>query len=133
MSQGNVEIIERGYRLFAANDIDGIAPLLDVDFELRPALARVSEGAVYRGLDGLRQYASDAAQAWARLEQIPERYVDCGDDVIVVTRVEATGRGSGIELSQQVATRWTLRDGKILRGVGYMDLASALEAAGLAE
>jgi ketosteroid isomerase-like protein len=133
VSQANVETIERGYRLLAASDIEGIAPLLDPDFELRPTLAGAFEGTVYRGVDGLRQYVSDIAQSWERMQQVPERFIDSGDDVIAVVRVEAKGRGSGIELSQQTATHWTFRNGRVLRGVGYMDLASALDASGLRE
>jgi ketosteroid isomerase-like protein len=127
----NVETLELGYRLLAARDFEGIAPLLDQDFELRPGLAGASEGAVYRGVDGLRRYVSDMAQTWERFQQVPERFIDSGDDVIALVQVEAKGRGSGIELSQQMAIHWTFRNGRVLRGVGYLDVAAALDAAGL--
>jgi ketosteroid isomerase-like protein len=131
MSRENVETVERGYRLLAVGDFEGIAPLLDPDFELRPVLAGASEGAVYRGVEGLRQYVSDMAQSWERFDQVPERFIDSGDDVMVVARVEAKGRGSGIELSQRMAAHWTFRNGRVLRVVGHMDVAGALDAAGL--
>jgi ketosteroid isomerase-like protein len=73
------------------------------------------------------------AQSWERFQQVPERFVHSGDDVMVVARVEAKGRGSGIELSQRMAAHWTFRNGRVLRIVGYMDVASALEAVGLRE
>jgi ketosteroid isomerase-like protein len=133
MSQENIEAVERGYRLLAVGDVEGIAPMLDPHFELRPVLAGATEGAVYRGVDGLRQYVSDMAQTWERFDQIPERFIDSGDEVIVVVRVETKGRGSGIELSQRTAVHFTFRNGKLLRGVGYTDVTSALEAVGLTE
>jgi ketosteroid isomerase-like protein len=73
------------------------------------------------------------AQTWERFDQIPERFIDSGDEVIVVVRVETKGRGSGIELSQRTAVHFTFRNGKLLRGVGYTDVTSALEAVGLTE
>ncbi len=133
MSRENAETIERGYRLLAARDFEGIARLLDPDFELRPGLAGASEGAVYRGVDGLRRYVSDMAEIWERFQQVPERFIDSGNEVIAVVRVEAKGRGSGIELSQQTAAHWTFRNGRALRVVGYIDVASALDAARLRE
>ena len=33
----------------------------------------------------------------------------------------------------QWATKWTIRDGKVLRAYGYLTRAEALEAAGLSE
>jgi ketosteroid isomerase-like protein len=32
-----------------------------------------------------------------------------------------------------MAVHWTFRNGRVLRGVGYMDVASALDATGLRE
>jgi ketosteroid isomerase-like protein len=133
MSQENVETLRRGYELLAKGDVDGMAALIHPEFELRPVLARAAEDAVYRGLDGLREYVSDMAETWERFDQHIEEFIDRGEDVVAIMRVDARGRGSGVEVSQRVAVHYTFSSGKALRGVGYTDPGEALEAVGPSE
>ena len=133
MSQKNVDTLRRGYELLAKGDVDGMAPLIAPEFELRPVLARAAEDAVYRGLDGLRQYVADMADTWERFDQHIERFVDRGEDVVAIMRIDAQGRGSGVEVSQRAAVHFTFRAGKAVRGIGYTDPDEALEAVGLPE
>ncbi len=133
MSQENVEIVRHGYRLLAAGDVDGLTELIHPEFELRPVVAGASDDAVYRGRAGVRQYVLDVADTWDRFQQIPQRFLSRGEDVVVILDLNARGKGSGIELSQEVAVVWTFKDGKPWRGVGYLDPADALEAVGLSE
>ena len=63
-----------------------------------------------------------------RLE--PERYIDVGDDVVVI----GTGRGtgsSGVEIARRQGYVWTVKDGLAVRFQWFNDPAEALEAAGL--
>ena len=133
MSRENVETVRRGYELLAAGDVEGMVALVDPDFELRPVVAGAMEDAVYRGPEGVRQYAKDIAETWERFEQVPQRFIERGDDVLVTLHIDARGKGSGVELSMEAAVLFTFRDGKVLRGIGFTDVGKALEAVGVSE
>jgi ketosteroid isomerase-like protein len=56
-----------------------------------------------------------------------------GDAVVAAVSFRTRSRRSGIELVQEEAHTWTLRDGRIMRFEWGRDLGAALEAAGLRE
>ncbi|MGH2922961.1 MAG: nuclear transport factor 2 family protein [Solirubrobacterales bacterium] len=132
MSSEEVEIVRRGYELLSAGDLEGIAPLIHDDFELRPPIAGTTIGAVYRGADGLRQYVADLQEAWASFSQEPEELIDLGDrGVLAILRLDAIGRSSGLELSNRVALHWKFEGGKARAGIGYPDADAARRELGV--
>jgi ketosteroid isomerase-like protein len=63
-----------------------------------------------------------------------ERFIDAGDeDVVVLARYTASGRGSGVPLEGEHGYVWTLRDGQAVRFRWFSSHAEALVAAGLSE
>jgi ketosteroid isomerase-like protein len=63
-----------------------------------------------------------------------ERFIDAGDeDVVVLARYTASGRGSGVPLEGEHGYVWTLRDGQAVRFRWFSSHAEALAAAGLSE
>jgi ketosteroid isomerase-like protein len=56
-----------------------------------------------------------------------------GDDVLMIGRLVARGRESGVEIESPIAWLSTLRAGRIVRSRGYLDPREALDAAGLSE
>jgi ketosteroid isomerase-like protein len=88
----------------------------------------------YRGYLG-------AAEAWDEFLEAAGNYVitvneliDAGADrVIAVVDGALKGKGSGIEVSARMCVVVTLRDGLVWRSHDYLDLQTALEAAGLSE
>jgi ketosteroid isomerase-like protein len=72
-------------------------------------------------------------EAFEQVRQVPERFIDCGDHVLVFLRSEARGRTAGLEINEQWAHLVTVRDGKIVRLQQFRDRDEALEAAGLRE
>lgn len=133
MSEQDVEMIRRCFELIAAGDADSLGDLIPEDAELRSAVAGGATGVVYRGARGARQYFADLAEAWERFDQTPEQFVDLGDDgVLVIFRIDARAKTSGIQLTERMAAHYTLKDGKPWRGVGYQDVEEARRAVGLA-
>ena len=132
MSEQNVEVVRRVVE--AAGDLDKLTGLLHQDWEHRPAIAGTSTGAVYRGFpDGVRQYRADLADAWKRHDVLPQQFVDLDDDgVLVIFRLEARGRKSGVELSREAAVHCRFKNGQLWRSVGYNDVDEARRAVGLA-
>ena len=60
------------------------------------------------------------------------RYVDAGDDVVVLGRYTASGGTSGIELEGDHGYVWTIRDGLAVRFQWFQSHQEALKAAGVA-
>jgi ketosteroid isomerase-like protein len=71
--------------------------------------------------------------AWAEWSIEPEEFLDADDQVVLVFRMHATGRGSGVELERRDAIVYTFRAGKIVRLDYYNKREQALEAVGLSE
>ena len=63
-----------------------------------------------------------------------ERVIEVDDHTMVLLMtLYGKGRGSGVEVRQQIAHLDTLSAGKLARIVTYTDRAEALEAVGLSE
>jgi ketosteroid isomerase-like protein len=60
-----------------------------------------------------------------------ERYVDAGDDVVVLGRYTASGGASGIELEGDHGYVWTVKDGVAVRFQWFQSHSEALAAAGV--
>ena len=93
---------------------------------------RVFNPKVYEGFDGLREFRADAREVWETLTVSEAEIVEEGDHVLVLTRVQAQGRGSGIPMDAQGAGIWTVADGRLkhyrLLAPGHSDREDALAA-----
>lgn len=133
MSRENVELMRRVFELLVARDIDSLAALGHEDWEHRPTIAGTATGAVYRGIPGLRAYFADLSEAWERHDQVAEEFIDLKENgVLVISRLTARGRTSGVELAQRIAVHVRFKDGQLWRSVGYTDVDQARRAVGLA-
>jgi len=134
MSQENVEVVRQGYEAFLRGQWDQAPQLLDPDVELHGTVGGLSEGSVVRGFQQIRQeFQQEDAEAWDERRLEAEEFIDAGDRVVVLLHEFRRGRGSGVELETDTAVVCEVRDGRVVRIQGYMDRASALEAAGLSE
>ena len=62
-------------------------------------------------------------------EMVPAEIVDYGSKVLVLNRIEASGKESGAGVGADTATVWTLKDGKAVRMALYWDVDAARRAA----
>jgi len=60
----------------------------------------------------------------------PERFIDAGEDVVVIGTARGTAR-SGVEAQWRQGYVWTVRDGQAVRFRWFNDPAEALAAVGL--
>jgi len=74
---------------------------------------RVFNPHVYEGYDGLREFRADALEIWESLTITATELVEEGDHVLVLTRVQSRGRGSGVPMEVEGAGIWTLADGRL--------------------
>jgi ketosteroid isomerase-like protein len=135
MSEENVEIVRRVYEAAASRDAATVLSLYDPKVELDASalgLAGIG-GDILRGHEGLRNLFREWHEAWGKIEYGYEELIDAGEQVISVVTRHARGRASGVEVERPFALLWTLREGKVIRVVWFLDRAEALEAAGLSE
>ena len=87
------------------------------------------------GYDGMARYAAKIAEALDDYRMVPERFIDAGDDLVLVfSRERGRGKGSGAEVQTHLTAHlWTLKDGKAVRMQSYWERTDALEAVGLRE
>lgn len=115
MSEENVEIIRRCFEALNRSDLETAKQFADPDCALRTRFGDVA-GRPYRGPEGVEQWFADVEESWATIEQTPLRFIEVDDErTNVVVRVQATGRGSGVEIDQETAPIWSVRAGKVTR------------------
>lgn len=128
MSEENVELVRRVYSDWARGDFSQSAAFHPrVEFEM----VDWPEGASARGLEEMRRAWRGALSAWEDFRAEAGDISDDGNQVVVMTNVSARGRGSGIDVSAETATVWTIDAGQVVRLALYWNPAKAFEAARL--
>jgi ketosteroid isomerase-like protein len=133
MSQENVEIARKGYEAHNRDGPYAILNFLHSEIEWGTPEQDVNPAGSFHGHAGVRQFLDEFFEVFEDAEIEPEEFIDVGERVLVSFRFKAKARGSKIEVEEQWAHVWTLRDGKAVRLDQYTDRTKALEAAGLQE
>jgi uncharacterized protein len=140
MSRENVEFVEG---IFAGTEIGDkrallaalpelIAQFCDPDIEWVEDPGR-ADSRVYHGHEGVQESFERWFEQWDEYGSEAERFIDCGDHVLVIARERARGRMSGASVSSRNYLVLTIRAGKLVRYQEFFDEQAALEAVGLAE
>src|SRR5947208_14349475 len=111
MSQANVEIVRKAIQAWNRREADLLLSYTAPEIEWMPAGPAAVESALYRGHD---EVASAYAAVWETwdLFQFEESHVrDLGDSVLWLGRVKMRGSASEVELDQEFAAVWVVRDG----------------------
>jgi ketosteroid isomerase-like protein len=140
MSQENVEFVEGPLAGAGSMDKQALLAVLpeliaqtcapDIEWVEDP---RRADGQVYRGHEGVRQSWERWLEQWDDWGGEFERFVDCGDDVLVIAHERGRGMTSGASVSSRNHLVFTIRAGKIARYREFYDEREALKAVGLAE
>ncbi len=136
MARDNVEVVRGIVAAWNRRDLNAVLAFSDTDFAYVNAPSAVEAGTRegHGGLSLVLRKQWDALGAAARMEI--ERMHAQGDQVILASRMSRQMPGSPARLENRVATRWTFRDGRLIRlevlGAGTA-FQTALEAVGLSE
>jgi uncharacterized protein len=134
MSQQNVEIAKRVIAAFNRRDVDAIFECVNSDIEWFPAMPVTFGGGALRGREGIESYIREVSDTWEEYRVVAQDFRDLGDDqVLVLSRVEGRGAGSGGLVDAEMGQIFDFRAGKISRVRTYLDHGEALKAVGLAE
>jgi ketosteroid isomerase-like protein len=145
MTRENVEVIRRMYAAFDLSPPGSVATVsvppevleefLDAEIEWRGPLEFPDLAEPLYGHEGVARYHAKLAEAFDDYRMVPERFIDAGDDrVLVFSREGGRGKESGAEVQTHLTAHlWTLKDGKAIRMQSYWERADALEAVGLTE
>jgi ketosteroid isomerase-like protein len=133
MSQENVEIVRLAVDATNRRDLATLDAIWSDEAEFHSTFA-ASEGRVFRGRQGIREYFETLGDAFDDMRIEIKEITDVGDDRLVVElRVSGRGKGSGVNVEQHNGQVWTILDGKVTRIDSYMNSTDAFEAAGLSE
>jgi uncharacterized protein len=130
VSQQNVEIVRRVIDAYNEGEVPWELVDPDVEWVIEPP-AWVA--GTYRGHDGIRTLLSRLAEAFDRVQMQVDRYLDGGDVVVTLGRMEVHGALSGVTTGQPLAQVVRVRDGRVVAIRGNLPREEALEAAGLRE
>lgn len=108
------------------------AELIAPEFELFPAMTGFA-GVSFRGSEGLSRYFEQLGETWDEFRVIAEEFRDLGENVLVLMRLQARGRGSGVPVRGRQAFIREFRGDEISRVRSYLDRDDALKAARVAE
>jgi ketosteroid isomerase-like protein len=139
MSEENVEIVRQVSEAFQRglehDDPEAIfdTGLLAHDWEWMTSVPFEGKS-VWRG----RQEYAEFLRRWmGEFEDYSvefEELIDAGDDqVVIIYRQRATGRGSGVPVEWELGAVTELRAGHVIGSTNYFAPAEALEAAGLSD
>ncbi len=133
MSQENLAVVRRGYELYEAGDLEGVADLFSDAAEVADAggLGVTGSAAGTRsGPEGFLRANEEALEAFDEYRVETAEFIDAGEAVVVPVRISGRGRASGVPLDARLTHLWVLREGKVIRGEVYRTTEEALEAAG---
>jgi uncharacterized protein len=129
---GNLATLEALYEAINRADLESILRLQAEDVVWDGPQAFPDLAGPHHGHDGVRAYARAITDAWEEFTVCPERFVDLGERVLVMTREQGRGRASGIEVqSRPTAHLWTLRDGRVARFEVFWEREEGMRAAGV--
>jgi ketosteroid isomerase-like protein len=137
MSQENVAVVRRLYERVPdladpATTEAVVAELFDPAVHL-DLTRRVFNPASYDGHEGVLRSLGEIREIWERFLVRPERFIDAGDEVLVIETVEGRGRTAGVEVVGRSASLYALKHGRVVRLVVYESPSEGLEALGLRE
>jgi ketosteroid isomerase-like protein len=125
MSEENVQLVRKMYELWSGGQ--SARHLIDPQLEyVNPSYA--VEPGTRRGRSALGKIR----EVYPDFRMEPERFVDAGEDVVVIGTARGTA-ASGVQAQWRQGYVWTVRDGKVVRFRWFSQPSEALEAVGLSE
>jgi ketosteroid isomerase-like protein len=130
MDQAHVDLLKEFYDALRHDDVDRAVQLCDPDVRvwLNPDVVAALPP---RGHKEVANYLRGWFDSWQRYVPRPQEFIEAGDQVVVMVKLSAQGKGSRFEIEEEMADVFTLDDGNIVQLRLYVDRGVALGAAGI--
>ncbi|MCW3026664.1 MAG: hypothetical protein JWM29_2096 [Solirubrobacterales bacterium] len=133
MSQENVATVRSALEAWNRRDANLWTDYAAPEVEWMPAGPASVEGTVYRGYDEVARGLDSLWQTWDEVSFEEADVRDLDEAVLWLGRLKLRGAASQVELDQEFALRFVLRDGKLARIQSFIGWRQALQAAGLTD
>jgi ketosteroid isomerase-like protein len=131
MPDSNVEVVRNLVEAWNRRDEELAAGFLTSDVEWAPAGPAAVERAVYRGPEECARGFAAVWETWEEFRFEEGEVRDLGDSVLWLGRVHMKGGASQLELDQEFANLFRVRDRLVARATAFLSWAEARQAAGL--
>lgn len=128
MSAADVELVQAVLSRFGGRIDERLLDFMHDDCEIVPLRAAL-EDIVYRGSGSVRRFLEDSEESWSDLRVEMNEVRDVGRYVLVLGRLRATARSSGVDVDAEVGLLIQVREGKTSSLRTFRDPAEAVAAA----
>ena len=132
MSQENVEIVRAAFDAYFRGDMESVLRLMDPEIVVMQP-PEVPDGTTLHGHAGVMEAIAAWPEQWDDYQLEIVQIVDAGDHVAVRTHQRGRGKGSGVEVEDEIWFVLGFRDERIAEWRMFADERDALEAAGISE
>jgi ketosteroid isomerase-like protein len=122
-----IDTLRAGYEAWNRRDFEALAAFLANDTEIVP-VSELPDMAPFTGRPQAERFWESLVATWETFIFTPVAFEPHGDQLLVEVRVNAKARGSGIELEEQMAHLYTLRDGEVVRLQAFTSTEEARES-----
>ena len=132
--QTNTDVVRQVYEAFARGDIPAMLGMLtdDVEFTMQGPPVLPYAG-THRGREGIVEFVSLLGETLEFERFGPRAFVAQGDTVVVLGGDRSLVKSTGRAFEEEWAHVYTLRDGKIAKGLLIEDTAAQVVAFGAAQ
>ncbi|MCA1814988.1 MAG: nuclear transport factor 2 family protein [Acidobacteria bacterium] len=117
----NLDLVRGAYEAFARGDIPSVLGFLSTDIEWTEAEG-FPYGGTYRSPDAvLSGVFMRLGTEWDGFAAVPDDFIDGGDRVVALGKYGGTYKATGKSIQPHFAHVWTIRDGKAVKFVQYVD------------
>jgi ketosteroid isomerase-like protein len=128
MSEQSLDLVRRAFAAFNRRHVEGLVELCHPEIEWRPMRASRA-GTVFSGRDGVRRALAEIDDEFEEVRNDPRELLAVGDAVVVLGRLLAKERATGVRLDRPAGWLCAVRDGQVIGMTAFPDGESALAAA----
>jgi ketosteroid isomerase-like protein len=127
-----LDVVRRHYEAFQAEDWDAFFALYDPDVEVDLSRSGIPDGGIHHGHEGVRAGWAKWRGVWDDYSFEVEELTEIGGDrVLSLTRIRARSKGQGVATEVSAGEVLTVRNGRIVHFVNFLDREDALREAGV--
>jgi hypothetical protein len=124
----NVDLIKSIYQAFQQGDLDRVLELLDPQVAWTEAEG-ITEGGIFIGREAvLKEVFLKIAAEWDNFQADVDEWIDAGDIVISLGYDSGIYKATGKSMRAATASFWTLKNGKVVKFVQYIDTLKVFQA-----